>query len=149
MNRPNADFGVGSIDQESCLDWKFDPTKEIDHLVIGRCANPGGAWNVSLKQTLLISMEHNNKKQPLDIKQIFFRNFLCKLQNVYSQKILFLSIALQILVRRTHSNDAELKELDGITRLEYQRIRYGQAAKVQPNTTIEQVQAQQTRQREQ
>ena len=43
LKNPGSDLG---FNLDSCLDWKYDSSKEIDHLVIGKTP-PGGAWNVS------------------------------------------------------------------------------------------------------
>lgn len=42
LKQPNSDLG---IETPSCLTWKYDPLNEINHLVIGKSAGPGGAWN--------------------------------------------------------------------------------------------------------
>lgn len=42
LKQPDSDLG---IDRPTCLSWKYDPLTEIDHVVIGKSAGPGGAWN--------------------------------------------------------------------------------------------------------
>lgn len=42
LKQPDSDLG---IDRPTCLSWKYDPLTEIDHIVIGKSAGPGGAWN--------------------------------------------------------------------------------------------------------
>ncbi|RNA32586.1 oxidative stress-induced growth inhibitor 1 [Brachionus plicatilis] len=42
LKHPDADLG---LDLPSCLNWKYDPNKEIDHVCIGKAAGPGGSWN--------------------------------------------------------------------------------------------------------
>lgn len=42
LKHPDGDL---AIDSPSCLTWKYDPLKEIDHVCIGKAAGPGGAWN--------------------------------------------------------------------------------------------------------
>jgi hypothetical protein len=42
LKQPNSDLG---IDSPTCLNWKYEPFNEIDHLVIGKAPGPGGAWN--------------------------------------------------------------------------------------------------------
>lgn len=43
LNHPEDEFGESL---PTSIDWKYDPSREIDHLVIGKNA-PGGSWNVS------------------------------------------------------------------------------------------------------
>lgn len=42
LKHPDADLG---IDSPTCLNWKYDPKKEIDHICIGKAPGPGGSWN--------------------------------------------------------------------------------------------------------
>ncbi len=49
LKNPDSDYG---LDLPSCLEWKYDPSKEIDHVVIGRSEKPGGAWNVSIYRSI-------------------------------------------------------------------------------------------------
>ncbi len=42
LKHPDSDLGM---DMPSCLTWKYDPLKEIDHICIGKGPGPGGAWN--------------------------------------------------------------------------------------------------------
>lgn len=41
LQHPEADFGV---QLPSCLDWKLDANKVVDHVVLGK-GSPGGAWS--------------------------------------------------------------------------------------------------------
>jgi hypothetical protein len=45
LKNPGSDYG---LDLPSCFNWKFDASKFVDHVVIGKTDKPGGAWNVSL-----------------------------------------------------------------------------------------------------
>ncbi|CAF0794801.1 unnamed protein product [Brachionus calyciflorus] len=42
LKHPDGDLGM---DSPTCLNWKYDPNKEIDHICIGKASGPGGAWN--------------------------------------------------------------------------------------------------------
>lgn len=42
LKHPDGDLG---IDLPTCLDWKFDPEREVSHICIGKAPGPGGAWN--------------------------------------------------------------------------------------------------------
>lgn len=42
LKHPDADLG---IDLPSCLNWNYDPNREIDHVCIGKASGPGGSWN--------------------------------------------------------------------------------------------------------
>jgi hypothetical protein len=42
LQHPDGDLG---LDSPSCINWNYDPLKEIDHIVIGKAPGPGGAWN--------------------------------------------------------------------------------------------------------
>lgn len=46
LKHPDGDMG---LDLPSCLNWHYDPLKEIDHVCIGKGPGPGGAWNVIYK----------------------------------------------------------------------------------------------------
>jgi hypothetical protein len=52
LKHPDGDLG---IDSPSCLNWVYDPLKEIDHVCIGKAAGPGGAWNDLDGSSLTIS----------------------------------------------------------------------------------------------
>lgn len=52
LKNPGSDMG---FNLDSCLDWKYDSSKEIDHLVIGKTP-PGGAWNTFDGDQLTISL---------------------------------------------------------------------------------------------
>jgi hypothetical protein len=45
LKNPDSDYGM---DLPSCLDWKYNAAKYVDHVVIGKTDKPGGAWNVSV-----------------------------------------------------------------------------------------------------
>lgn len=38
LKQPDSDLG---IDSPTCLNWKYEPSNEIDHIVIGKAAGPG------------------------------------------------------------------------------------------------------------
>ena len=42
LKHPNGDL---DMDSPTCLNWIYDPLKEIDHICIGKAGGPGGAWN--------------------------------------------------------------------------------------------------------
>jgi hypothetical protein len=42
LKHPDGDLGM---DSPTCLNWKYDPLKEIDHVCIGKASGAGGAWN--------------------------------------------------------------------------------------------------------
>ena len=54
LKNPGSDLGYNL---ESCLDWKYDETKEIDHLVIGKTP-PGGVWNVCMIARVILNFSN-------------------------------------------------------------------------------------------
>jgi hypothetical protein len=74
LKQPDSDLG---LDKPTCLTWKYDPLNEIDHVVIGKSAGPGGAWNdiegtqltispnkwMELPDMSFINWKHQNKPE--------------------------------------------------------------------------------------
>jgi hypothetical protein len=52
LKHPDGDLG---IDSPSCLSWTYDPSKEIDHICIGKSSGAGGSWNDLDGSSLTIS----------------------------------------------------------------------------------------------